>query len=922
MERSLDYNELKKVGLEYIQKVSGKIWTDHNAHDPGITILEQLCYALVDLGFRTSFNIKDILTKNGTNVPATEEAMIPAHEILSSSPISIDDYRKMILENFRGKIRNIWFSTTTRPIVINKINGREDVDKNIVGYYDCKVELTKKFSKIEEKEIGDNVLALLRQNRNVCEGFNTVTFLGHEEVGINAQIVLERETDYNSITHEIEKRLYDYISPEMPYYSYEEMAAKGKSVDDIFLGSIPLPGNGFIDRDDLDKLEQRRSLYISDVKNLVLSIDGVKSIKHLHFTFNDKATKTIVTIRKRNELLPGIENAIKQRTIPENIGFDSEYKYRKLIISVHDLRDEERFLYLVENYLKQNNYRYTIRKPIVIVNGSNFITLSATDKVFALRHLTFEDNDINHIQYIINDIPFMLGRNLEYIPTKWDEDITAQKTNKKVVFDIPEGEYRETDVFYPVQHEFAENYKVGKEGISSNETAQRKVQRLQLKAYLTFFDQLLSDYLMQLSSIDTLFSWKEDNSIYFHHVLTDEEIVDVSKVMEHNDWCYEQSIKEKVLNQKNTILNHVLARFNEAFVDYSMFKFFENTRTNGEQFGFNLEETIRDKKNFLSNYAYLGYNRTHGINLQYYKNPKCDWLVSPIEEKIMRRIGVNTERERQFLSLSCKKRTTRSASKTRNVINENDFSSTFGVRILEHNLLVPDGDYRFYSNTFLKLLENEDGNIFSEDPYSMQITAICPGWLPITHNSYFRQIAERIIREEIPAHISIKVCWLSQEVMQNVEERYYDYLKALNGTGKTQIKETLKELVTAFGHMKNIYPPSRVFDYNEKLMTVLTDDITQVGYAVIGEPESGNEWKHISFDCHYKYMNAGSSFALKLYNAYAKPIEWTSSDTKVAKVDSMGIVSAVGEGEAKITAIDQNGHSDTCVIRCEIKNKE
>ena len=68
-------------------------------------------------------------------------------------------------------------------------------------------------------------------------------------------------------------------------------------------------------------------------------------------------------------------------------------------------------------------------------------------------------------------------------------------------------------------------------------------------------------------------------------------------------------------------------------------------------------------------------------------------------------------------------------------------------------------------------------------------------------------------------------------------------------------------------------------------------------------------------------MKAGSSFVLKLYNAYAKPLEWTSSDTKVAKVDSMGNVSAVGEGEARITAIDQNGHSDTCVIKCEIENK-
>ena len=41
---------LREMGIEEIQKLSGKIWTDFNLHDPGVTILEQLCYALTDLG--------------------------------------------------------------------------------------------------------------------------------------------------------------------------------------------------------------------------------------------------------------------------------------------------------------------------------------------------------------------------------------------------------------------------------------------------------------------------------------------------------------------------------------------------------------------------------------------------------------------------------------------------------------------------------------------------------------------------------------------------------------------------------------------------------------------------------------------------------------------------------------------------------
>lgn len=40
---SMDFNFLKNKGIDYIQKLSGDIWTDYNDHDPGVTILEQLC---------------------------------------------------------------------------------------------------------------------------------------------------------------------------------------------------------------------------------------------------------------------------------------------------------------------------------------------------------------------------------------------------------------------------------------------------------------------------------------------------------------------------------------------------------------------------------------------------------------------------------------------------------------------------------------------------------------------------------------------------------------------------------------------------------------------------------------------------------------------------------------------------------------
>ena len=97
--KSMDYDLLREEGLKYIQKIAGKIWTDYNTHDPGLTILEVLCYTITDLGYRTSYDIKDILTQN-PNDPDVKDIknFFTAGEILPSCPVTINDYRKLMID--------------------------------------------------------------------------------------------------------------------------------------------------------------------------------------------------------------------------------------------------------------------------------------------------------------------------------------------------------------------------------------------------------------------------------------------------------------------------------------------------------------------------------------------------------------------------------------------------------------------------------------------------------------------------------------------------------------------------------------------------------------------------------------------------------------------------------------------------------
>jgi hypothetical protein len=91
----LNFTQLREEGIEYLQKLVGSGWTDYNAHDPGLTILEVLCYAITDLSYRLDFDIEDLLAGSSLS-----KQFFTAREILSTDPVTISDYRKKILNLF------------------------------------------------------------------------------------------------------------------------------------------------------------------------------------------------------------------------------------------------------------------------------------------------------------------------------------------------------------------------------------------------------------------------------------------------------------------------------------------------------------------------------------------------------------------------------------------------------------------------------------------------------------------------------------------------------------------------------------------------------------------------------------------------------------------------------------------------------
>ena len=122
--QSMQYDFLREEGIKLIQDLSGDVWTDYNVHDPGITILEALCYAITDLGYRLSYPVKDLLARPlGSNEDIRN--FYTARQILHNFPVTINDYRKLIIDVdvyeadslgcSHAGVKNAWIELSTQP---------------------------------------------------------------------------------------------------------------------------------------------------------------------------------------------------------------------------------------------------------------------------------------------------------------------------------------------------------------------------------------------------------------------------------------------------------------------------------------------------------------------------------------------------------------------------------------------------------------------------------------------------------------------------------------------------------------------------------------------------------------------------------------------------------------------------------------
>jgi hypothetical protein len=262
---SQDFKSLKKEGLAYIQEYSGGEWSNLNPSDPGITILDQLCFALTELGYCNDFSLCDILTGSDGELQVKDQFYLP-DDILTTSPVTSDDYRKYIIDGIL-EVKNAIFLTSA-----NTTTGVDFI-------YQVYLFIDQLLSDDEKTDTCKAAFFYLNKRRNLGEIFLMPLPLKADTFTINGSIEIENKTELTSVLVNIQDTINNYIFPEVLQTGYDQLNAKGIRTNEIFNG--PLLKNGWIQTKALG--QKKDHLNAIELTRLIGTVPGVSSVSGLSF---------------------------------------------------------------------------------------------------------------------------------------------------------------------------------------------------------------------------------------------------------------------------------------------------------------------------------------------------------------------------------------------------------------------------------------------------------------------------------------------------------------------------------------------------------------------------------------------------------------------------------------------------------------
>ncbi|MDB5710426.1 MAG: hypothetical protein JWL96_2496 [Sphingomonas bacterium] len=262
-----DYAALREEAVALAYGMSGDVWTDFNYSDPGVTILEQFCYALTELPYRADLPVADLLAAPfADRLALRRHGMMPAWSILPCNPVTADDLRRVVLDRVPG-VANIWFSPIKQP-ASGAVRGLYDVTILALADEDagggCRA----------EDALIEQVRECYRGHRALCEDIGTIRVLRMVDTRVEADIQIADGADPSETLARALFTLGLFLAPEPARRSLSDQRAALAATAAMFTG--PMMTRGFIADDQLADLCDE--VAVSDLLQALSASPGVLAI--------------------------------------------------------------------------------------------------------------------------------------------------------------------------------------------------------------------------------------------------------------------------------------------------------------------------------------------------------------------------------------------------------------------------------------------------------------------------------------------------------------------------------------------------------------------------------------------------------------------------------------------------------------------
>jgi hypothetical protein len=580
---SQNYSLLKADGVDRLQALAGEIWTDYNQHDPGITILEQLCYAITEMAYKSGMSMDDLLyAKRQVAFDPKDNAFYAADKVFPCSPLTQIDYRRLLVDHLYPTVKNAW--------LVPMESGAFGV--NMSGLFQVSLILSDNSEDARQKARED-AYRLLNRHRNLCEDFDQVRILLPLQLSVKADIAIDPKAHAEQVIGTICYALANAFTPAVRFDTMDELLEMGINPEQIFDG--PPPMHGFVNIQSLKAsgIEPQWSvIHPTRLVNMIREIKGVERVSQLEvgIQINGKLPEGFKLIEKLkgDEEFDGYYLTTSDKKLPRGHKVKPIKNAKKdLVAGLYIVREEDS---VPDGYFPQLDVENMIANR----------TITCT-----IEGLSYEydgDSVQKSYQRLVSEQLTQYQHELEFPERKG----SSRRSVEELAF------------YASIQNSFPEIYGIGDYGVSKSRPLEWRKHAKHLKAYLFFFEQIMADYLAQLTNFYQLFSLKEQlPATYFHQVpqvpnqswllKPGQTVEDLQAALERIGTSF-----DPMANRRNRALDHLLARFGEEFLSDAYNAITRNAIEENQQKFEN--ELIKAKLRFLENIVELGRDRGRGLD--------------------------------------------------------------------------------------------------------------------------------------------------------------------------------------------------------------------------------------------------------------------------------------------------------------------